>query len=1409
MRRHLFLTIVTLLAAAQAAMAVPACPDPATVSQPDGTSLTLCLLGDEFRHFNTTSDGYSVVKNGEGYYVYAQLEDGCLTATEVIAHDPEARAADELAYLATVEKYLTPDITAQQSEAISAQRTLTKEARTKLHNYGLYDTSNFRGLVILVEYNDCSFTRDDIDSVFTDMINQKDYEGVPSTDGTSIVAYTGSVRDYYYENSDGAFDPTFDVVGPVTVNYSQYYANSTSNGSKLAKAACQAADDLVNFADYDRDGDGTVDMVYFIYAGCGSHYTGNDERLIWPHASSMSNLTLDGVKLSRYACSVEIYGSGTTIDGIGTICHEFSHVLGLDDLYDTDYSSSGGQSVHPGKWSVMAQGSYLNYSRTPAGYSLYERYALGFVEPTVIEATGQYTLRALGDYNEGYRINAAIDNEFFMLENRQKSGWDAYLPGEGMLVFRVDSTDTDVWEDNDVNVNPDHNYYELLRAYPSQASISGSAYDPFPGTGNVTKLTNETDPSIASWTGVATPYIVKNISESSGVISFNVLSDAEMLTENFESMPLIDSDTTFVQGTFASWDFCGAKVIEAASSAGNGSQTAALYYDGYIATSTSLAAEKLTSVTFSTWNTSFKDATVHLYLSTDGGSTWTEYFEEDCTEATTVSSRTFDVEHVYPMSLTDVTFKLKVLVDGKIGSGYCLVDDLIVGYNGTITTQLNGSGTADDPYLISTTVEWNTIAEMIASNADDLTGKYVKLVANIDFEGAEITPFGYDGVTSFNGDLDGNGKTISNFMNEATGQYYGPIVMTTGSDACLHDLTVDGTLTSEYIYTGGVVGQLGGKMTNVTSSVSVTGQANCTAGMVGSTLKNSQMSGCVNTGSVTSSGFYTSGLVGYGGKGTTYTDCGNTGTVTYTGTSTTSYSAGLVGYGYYGTFTRCYNSGTVTATNSNAGGMAGIIAMAGSSVNDTVSFRFEQCYNTADISSSFSNAGILFTGGTATTVVMDGCYNTGDITSTFTSSKSGAYTAGVAACYFPGSTYSGCWNSGAVTSYKPGYAAGVLGGCRSEATSEAPTSVTACFNTGQIYTTGDYAAGVAAYVGDFVTVDSCYNTGAVSTESSYAGGVVATLPGDSAAVTRCWNAGAVTAASGYAGGILGAGEASSAQVSDCYNVGDVTASGERAGGIAGSASGALAGVYNTAAVTGTELVGGVVGGTTAGTTAISGAYSTGTVSATGTCGNIVGVSTSDGSYWTSGNTLSDTYYLDVNDAGGTDSYSQGLTYAQLGKIELDGWNNGDDYTYPVIADNCGDYALAHAAAVVPCGGDTYSDITGGFRVGAPDGVTWSPTRSAVSVSGNVVSFTAAYSGELYMWAVCGSVKVATVLTCNVTEPGVDGVDALGDDGKEVISETYYNTSGARVAEPAAGQKAIYIVVRRYSDGTASVTKQAR
>lgn len=223
----------------------------------------------------------------------------------------------------------------------------------------------------------------------------------------------------------------------------------------MVAEACKLADATVNFKDYDWDGDGEVDQIFVLYAGHGEA-SWDDEDTIWPHAWTLEDaaditLTLDGVRINSYACSCEL-GSDGKIDGIGTICHEFSHCFGLMDMYDTSYSGNFGMC----SWSLMDSGGYNSNGFVPAGYTSFEKMSVGWKQP--IEMTGDMEVQNLKPYSDGGEAyilyNEANRNEFFLLENRQNVGWDEGLEDNGLLAIHVDY-DAGVWAYNEVNTTVD------------------------------------------------------------------------------------------------------------------------------------------------------------------------------------------------------------------------------------------------------------------------------------------------------------------------------------------------------------------------------------------------------------------------------------------------------------------------------------------------------------------------------------------------------------------------------------------------------------------------------------------------------------------------------------------------------------------------------------------------------------------------------------------------------------------------------------------------------------------------------------------------------------------------------------------------------------------------------------------
>ncbi|MCC8071113.1 MAG: M6 family metalloprotease domain-containing protein [Bacteroidales bacterium] len=510
----LLLSIMIVIMGAFDLNAKPARPGWMTFTQPDGSSLKIMMVGGPRSHYLISEDGYMLKQDGQWLY-FASLSDGEPVCSSYQAAAPGERSQGCSQWLESLDKTAIIDAHIQRSEA------LTPLAMSRA-GLGLYPSASFptlgevRTLVLLVNFSDVEFSMEDPHDYFSRMLNE---EGFSDNGGT------GSARDYFIDNSLGLFVPSFDVYGPVTLpNKSTYYGKNDRYGYdakayQIVVDGCQLLDDEIDFSLYDEDGDGYVDNVYVFYAGYGECDT-YIEDLIWPHQYNISyctssQLILDDKIIDRYACSNEIDYYYERTDDRGTIIHEFSHVLGLPDLYTTDYSTT----FTPGEWSAMDVGCYNDESRTPPAFSSFERYALGWIELELLQA-GDCQLASLIDSNKAY-IATATDNasEYFLFENRQPTSYDAFLPGHGMLVWHIDYNGK-IWEANTVNNRSSHQYVDLIEADNKHTEATRSG-DSFPGTSWVTSFTPLTTPAFEDWNSKDLGWAITDIEESAdGIISF-------------------------------------------------------------------------------------------------------------------------------------------------------------------------------------------------------------------------------------------------------------------------------------------------------------------------------------------------------------------------------------------------------------------------------------------------------------------------------------------------------------------------------------------------------------------------------------------------------------------------------------------------------------------------------------------------------------------------------------------------------------------------------------------------------------------------------------------------------------------------------------------------------------------------
>lgn len=524
--------------------AKPAYPGLQTITTKDGETLKVRLTGDEFFHQYFTEDGYPLVEKDGNFYYCDYDAAGNILESNIKAVAPVKRTSAAKLYINNINKAaleerirLRADKSPRRASMVDAtaasprknapaQAPSSNDGPPYERGYGLFPDLRFpaygnqKAIVILVEYTDVKFnTSYDAKDYFTRMLNQ---------DGFNDYGGTGSAAQYFRENSEGAFTPEFDVFGPIQLAHNQaYYGGNNWYGDDkdpgaMVKEACDALDSTVDFREYDRDGDGVVDNIFIFYAGQGEA-SGGGSNTVWPHSWNMSsagypNLYYDGVLVYTYGCSNEwetYYGAGRP-DGVGTFVHEFSHVMGLPDLYATSYTSA----FTPGSWSALDYGPYNNDGMTPPNYGAFERYALGWVKPREVDRAVSATLPAI-DNNICGIIRSSKDTEFFLLENRQQTGWDTYIPHHGMLIWHIDYNSS-VWSQNSVNNSSSHQYVDIEEADGTQNSYTISG-DPFPGTSNKTSFTSSTNPAMKTWSGTGLNYPITDIKETGGVITFNVL----------------------------------------------------------------------------------------------------------------------------------------------------------------------------------------------------------------------------------------------------------------------------------------------------------------------------------------------------------------------------------------------------------------------------------------------------------------------------------------------------------------------------------------------------------------------------------------------------------------------------------------------------------------------------------------------------------------------------------------------------------------------------------------------------------------------------------------------------------------------------------------------------------------------
>lgn len=547
--KKILLSIVFALMGIASGFAAKAHTGLTTITQRDGSQLTIRLHGDEHFSWYSTADDVLIVQVGSNYYVAQVEEDGTLKATPQLAHNAGERGTVEEQVINNQNKEKFLNLLNAEPQA------LAKTIGTVTPAYFPH-TGSPKALVILVEFQDVKFKTSDPVATFTHYLKGAEGKAAPEANNAYVtkgMVNYGSVSQYFNDMSQGKFTPQFDIVGPVTVSKnSAYYGGNVGNSTdvnfaQMIAEACKGVSTKVNFADYDQNNDGYVDLVYVIYAGYSESINGNSSDCLWPKSGinkfyepGTSNLLkLNGKKICRYGINNELNATPSDwidgkplLNGIGLFCHEFSHTMGLPDLYPTVVTSRV-DNQNPEYWDLMDGGEYTYNGYFPTPYSPWEMDVMGWTAPIELgDEAKQVSLNSYASDRTAYKINGEND-EYLLIQNIQTEGWWRGITKAfktGMLVWRIDYPYTTVSLDNRLNnekgkpnvmIVPADGY--VISAYNKQRteeeynlSLKG---DPFPGTTNKTELLSvELNNST-----LKKPFY--NIKETNGVITFDYLND--------------------------------------------------------------------------------------------------------------------------------------------------------------------------------------------------------------------------------------------------------------------------------------------------------------------------------------------------------------------------------------------------------------------------------------------------------------------------------------------------------------------------------------------------------------------------------------------------------------------------------------------------------------------------------------------------------------------------------------------------------------------------------------------------------------------------------------------------------------------------------------------------------------------
>lgn len=565
-----------LLFAAMTAGAVKMKPGINIIKQADGTTITVRAYGDEDLSYFLASDGTLLYQEGTNFYIAGVKADGTLYSTGVLAHEPSMRTIKEISAIKAQNAKAFYNSMETQAKANKVRREPMTPDNSLLPSLGKHKIP-----VILVEFSDVEFSVENPKATFDKYLNGKELFN-KETDPEMGQNYA-SVAKYFKDMSFGKFEPEFEVYGPVNLGkplatYGAGYSSEENMGLLLTDA-CTAVDDEVDFTQYDSNDDGNIDLIYIIYAGFSQSIAGNSTDCIHPKSGYLSLAkSFDGMDVKRYGVNNELNGTpadqanGPIINGIGLFCHEFSHCMGLPDLYPKSGSiAEACINQNMDYWSLMDAGEYTANGYRPTAYTAWERERLGWMEIGTLTGPSNVELKSLDEGGAAFRIYNDKDetgHEYYIVENVQNNGWNKNLFGNGLMVTHVDYLSSQfslggckvnntgghprmhvmaadgmfvpeyflgsTIEDSYITFLKEHNA-DLVAKYGGQVfSIEDykaeAAGDLFPGTSNATSLTDDSQP-MKAWTynGDTMGKPITDITNDTekGIVSFKFMGGGE------------------------------------------------------------------------------------------------------------------------------------------------------------------------------------------------------------------------------------------------------------------------------------------------------------------------------------------------------------------------------------------------------------------------------------------------------------------------------------------------------------------------------------------------------------------------------------------------------------------------------------------------------------------------------------------------------------------------------------------------------------------------------------------------------------------------------------------------------------------------------------------------------------------